>query len=428
MTGQAPARDTGYIASLRVRDFRFLWASSMLSASGQWTLVVGRGWLMYELTKSSAWVGIVTFAGMVPFLLATPVGGMLADRIERRRLTVIMQAVSLIASAGLAGLVLAHVVQPWEVVALALLAGVGRSIETPATTSLIPNIVPMRYLLNAISLNSVATYGSRLIGPAAALLLHDTLGTGSVFMMTSVFYALAMLLMSGVMRPAELTRNHDSLWRQTLDTWKYIAVTPLLPVVFLLVGLHCGLTMSIDAVLPQVAANALHGGNSAYDVMVMSFGAGTMVGTFALGGLRSEETKGSLLWVTGLLSGIATAALAMTHDLLPAFLVMSIMGASQGMFMALGNTLVQEVVPDRLRGRVSGAYLMAGGGSMSIGNLIAGPAADRFGVQVVLLAPALLFLVAMVALSGFGPGLRRLYRTGTLAAAQQAVAAQTASA
>ncbi len=428
MTGQAPARDTGFIASLRVRDFRFLWASSMLSASGQWTLVVGRGWLMYELTKSSTWVGIVTFAGMVPFLLATPVGGMLADRIERRRLTVMMQAVSLLATGALAALVLAHVVQPWHVVALALLAGVGRSIETPATTSLIPNVVPMHYLLNAISLNSVATYGSRLIGPAAALLLHDTLGTGSVFVMTTVFYALAMLLMSGVARPAALTRNYDNLWRQTVDTWKYVAVTPLLPVIFLLVALHCGLTMSIDAVLPQVASSAIHGGNSAYDLMVMSFGAGTMAGTFALGGLRSDQTKGSLLWVTGLLSGVTTAALALTHALLPAFLVMSIMGASQGMFMALGNTLVQEVVPDRLRGRVSGAYLMAGGGTMAIGNLIAGPAADRFGVEVVLLAPALVFIAALVALSGFGPGLRRLYRTGTLTEAQRVTSSQPVSA
>ncbi len=129
--------------------------------------------------------------------------------------------------------------------------------------------------------------------------------------------------------------------------------------------------------------------------------------------------------MTGLLSGLTTAALALTHSLLPAFLVMSIMGASQGMFMALGNTLVQEVVPDRLRGRVSGAYLMAGGGSMSIGNLIAGPAADRFGVQVVLLAPALVFLAALIILSRFGPGLRRLYRTGTLAEAQRAALSQT---
>ena len=409
-----PQDDTGFVASLRSRDYRLLWSSSMLSASGQWTLVVGRGWLIHELTHSSAWVGIVTFAAMVPFLLATPVGGMLADRFERRLLSAIMQGVSLFASAALAVLVFAGWVQPWEVVALALLAGTGRAIETPATTSLIPNVVPLRYLLNAISLNSVATYGSRLIGPAAALLLHRYVNTGSVFVMTAAFYGVAIVLMLRVGPTAALKRNFDNLWRQTVDTWKYIGRTPMLPILFLLVGLHCGLTMSIDAVLPQLADTTLRGSNSTFDLLVMSFGAGTMVGTFALGGLRSDHAKGSLLLVTGILSGVTTAALALMRGVLPAFLTMAVMGASQGMFMALGNTLVQQIVPDHLRGRVSSAYLMAGGGAMSIGNLVAGPLADSFGVQQVLLIPALLFLVIMVVLSGLGPGLRRLYRTGTL--------------
>jgi predicted MFS family arabinose efflux permease len=285
----------------------------------------------------------------------------------------------------------------------------------------------MRYLLNAISLNSVATFGSRLVGPAAALALHHFIDTGSVFVMTSIFYVLAMLLMWGMHSPGLLQRSVDGLWRQTVDTWKYIGVTPMLPVIFLLVTVHCGLTMSIDAILPQVAAASIHGSSSTYDLLVMSFGAGTMAGTFALGGLRSEQAKGTLLWLTGLLSGLTTAGLAVTHGVLPAFLVMSIMGASQGMFMALGNTLVQEVVPDHLRGRISGAYLMAGGGAMSIGNLIAGPLADRFGVEAVLLAPALLFLAILTALSGLGPGLRRLYRTGTLPEAAPAPRSAVAS-
>jgi len=97
------------------------------------------------------------------------------------------------------------------------------------------------------------------------------------------------------------------------------------------------------------------------------------------------------------------------------------MGASQGMFWTIGNTLIQEVVPDQLRGRVSAAYLMAGGGAMSIGNLIEGPVADRYGVGLVLLLPSLAFLAFMMLLSGIGPGLRRLYRTGTLQRVPQPV-------
>jgi MFS family permease len=405
----------GFIASLHLRDYRLLFASTMLSASGQWTLVVGRGWLVHDLTHSSAWVGFVTFAGMVPYLIATPIGGVMADRIDRRRLAVLMQGVSLVASAVLALLVFAHVVQAWEVVALALLAGLGRSAETPATTSMIPNVVPQEYLLNAFSLNSVATFGSRLVGPAVGALLLGSWGAGSVFVMTAFFYVFAMAMVSLVHAPPEHEVVEGGFVRQNVDAWKYVFAAPMMAILFLLVGLHCGLTMSTDAIMPALASRTLHGSSGTYGLLVMAFGAGTMAGTFALGGLRSDHTKGTLVVVTGLLSGLTTIWLAGMRAQFPAFLAMASMGASQGMFMALSNTLVQESVPDHLRGRVTSAFLMGTGGVMSIANLIEGAAADQTGVGAVLLVPSLIYLAAMLAMSGIAPGLRRLYRTGRLA-------------
>lgn len=427
MTEAARGSSGGFIASLRLRDYRLLWSSSALSASGQWTLVVGRGWLVHDLTHSSGWVGIVTFASMVPYLLATPVGGVLADRVDRRRLSVAMQGLSLLSSAVLAALVFIGIVQAWEVVALALLAGVGRAVETPSTTAIIPNVVPADSLLNAISLYSVATFGSRLLGPAAAALLLLSWGAGSVFVLTAVLYLFAMLLLSRVKRADDHELVVGGFWRQNVDAWKYVAGAPMLGVIFLVVGLHCGLTMSTDALLPQLADRTLHGASGTYGLLVMAFGAGTMVGTFALGGLRSGETKGALLVVTGVLSGVGTAALALVHSSLPAFLAMALMGASQGMFMALASTLLQEAVPDHLRGRVTAAYLMVTGGVMSIGNLVLGAFADRTGVEPMLLIPALAFLVALLLLTGIVPGLRRLFRTGVLPVAPPVTPAATAS-
>lgn len=417
------AGEGGFIASLRLRDYRLLWSSSLLSASGQWTLLVGRGWLVHELTHSSGWVGAVTFASMVPYLLATPIGGVLADRVDRRRLGVLMQGLSLLASAALAALVIGGVAQAWEVLVLALLAGIGRAVEMPATTAIIPNIVPADYLLNAISLNSVATYGSRLLGPAAAAVLLSFSGAGTVFILTAVCYAVAMFMLGRVRRAPGHAPAVGGFVRQNIDTWKYVAAAPMMAVIFVVVGLHCGLTMSTDAVLPQLADRTLHGSSGTYGLLVMAFGAGTMVGTFALGGLRAGGTKGALLVITGVLSGITTVALALVHSAFPAFLAMAGMGASQGMFMALASTLVQEVVPDHLRGRVTAAYLMGTGGVMSIGNLVAGTLADQYGVGAVLLVPALVFLVALVALTGTVPGLRRLFRTGTLPVAAATAAA-----
>jgi MFS family permease len=414
MDGAAVERETGFFASLHLRDFRLLWTSSMLSASGQWTLVIGRGWLMQRMTGSAAWVGIVTFAGMIPYLFATPIGGLLADRFERRRLAAAMQAGQAVATGLLAVLAISGLATPWEIVTLALIAGVGRAVETPATTAIVPNVVPQSYLLNAISLNSVATFGSRLLGPAAALILLDMGNVGGVFVMTASLYVLAVVLMLRVKRIPVGEKAAGGVWRQTADTWKYIMVTPMLPMVVLLASLHCGFTMPTDAVLPKLASSGLHGNGSTYDLLVMGFGAGTMVGTFALGGLRSDQAKGSLFLITGVLSGVTVALLALCTTTFQAFLVMPVMGAAQGMFMALGSTLVQEVVPDHLRGRVSSAYLMASGGLMSFGNLATGSFADLYGVRVVLLLPSLVFVGVVLALSLLRPGLRRLYRTGTL--------------
>src|SRR5579875_2411741 len=384
----AGQRDGGFVVSLRVPDYRLLWISILLSASGQWTLLLGRGWLVHDLTHSSSWVGIVTFAGMVPYLLATPIGGVFADRVDRRYVGIAMQGLSCLASIVLAALVFAGAAQAWEVVALALLAGIGRAAETPATISLIPNVVPERYLLNAISLNSVATFGSRLLGPAVGALLLQFTGVGAVFAMTAGLYVFAMLCLWRVRRPETHPVSAENIWQQNVETWRYVLIAPMMAMTFLVVGLHCALTMSFDAVL--------------------------MAGTFSLGGLRTDTAKGPLLFATGILSGVTTAALALAHAPLAAFIVMAGMGASQGIFMALANTLVQEAVPDALRGRVSAAFLMGTGGVMSIANLVVGEMADRAGIGAVLLVPALLFITALLALSGVVPGLRRLYGTGSL--------------
>lgn len=409
----APANGS-FIAALHLREFRNCWLSSVLSGNGQWTLVVARGWLMDKLTHSAGAVGLVTFAAMIPYLVATPVGGILADRFDRRRLAAAMQGVSLLASLVLALLVIANVVQPWEVVALALLAGAGRSVETPAVTALIPNLVPSQTLLNAISLNSMANFGSRLLGPAAALGLLAAGSISGVLLMTAGFYAVAIVLMLSVRNPGHAPHARAGVWRETRDTWAYVARTPLLPVVFALMSLHCGLTMLTDALWPEFTRSVLHAQASTFDLLLISFGAGTMIGTFSLGGLRSDIARGSVLATTGVLSGLTMAMLGLVSTPLAAFLVAALIGAAQGMYMTMGTTLVQEVVPDEIRGRVSSAYLMATGGTMSFGILGAGALTDAINIHFVLFVPPLLFVAFVLLVSGVRPGVRGIYRTGSL--------------
>ncbi|MGI8549214.1 MAG: MFS transporter [Dehalococcoidia bacterium] len=408
----------GFINALHLRDYRLLWISTVFSSCAYWAMLIGRNWLVENLSDSAGWVGLVTFANMSPYFLATPFGGILADRFDRVRLTALMQVLSALSSVALAGLAFAGVVQPWHVVVLAFIAGCARAVETPAQSSIVPNLVRKEFLLNAIALTSVATFGSRLFGPASGAVVLRLTSTSGVFILSALLWLVAAAVMVVVHAPrAYLEERHESpvnIREETRQTLRYIGATPLIGLIFWLVCLHCTLTMSVDAIMPSYVKHSLRSGGSVYSFLIMAFGAGSLVGTFALAGLHSGEGKGKLVLVTGIGSGLATALLGIAPFAGVAFVAMAVMGATQSMFMALINTLLQEVVPDQLRGRVSSAYLMVSGGAMAIANLGFGFFSDQVGVRVILIVPSLLFVGLLLAISGVRPNLRHIYRTGTI--------------
>jgi MFS family permease len=410
-------QEAGFLTALRQRDYRLLWFSSVFSWCAYWAMLIGRNWLVLRLSGSAGWVGLVTFANMVPYFVATPFGGMLADRFDRRRLAAVTQAVSMAASLTLAALALIGVVVPWHVAALAFIAGCARAIETPSINSMVPNLVRKDRLLNAIALTSVAMFGSRLLGSLSGGIVQSQAGPAGVFAFTGILWGLAAALLLRVharMEYLEQRGKHAGVWRQTAQAVAYIGRTPMVALIFVLVSLHCGLTMSTDAVLPVLVNRVLHDNGGAYSLLVMAFGGGSLVATFALAGLRSSGGKGRLLFVTGIASGLSTALLGFSHTFPSAFFASILMGSSQAMFMALVNTLVQEVVPDEIRGRISSVYLMITGGLMSFGNLLAGFVSDRVGVPLALIAPSLVFVVILLLMSGILPSARYIFRTGSL--------------
>jgi MFS family permease len=410
-------KEAGFITALCQRDFRLLWLSSVFSWCAYWAMLIGRNWLVLRLSGSAGWVGLVTFANMVPYFVATPFGGMLADRVDRRRLAAVTQGVSMAASLALALLALTGVVVPWHVALLAFIAGCARAIETPSISATVPNLVRKDRLLNAIALTSVAMFGSRLLGSLSGGIVQGQIGPAGVFGFTGLLWGLAAVLMLRVhvrMHYLERRGAPTGVWRQTAQAAAYIGRTPMVALIFVIVSLHCGLTMSTDAVLPVLVSRTLRDSGGVYSLLVMAFGGGSLVGTFALAGLRSSEGKGRLLFLTGVGSGLSTALLGFAHTFAAAFLASVLMGATQAMFMALVNTLVQEVVPDEIRGRISSVYLMVTGGLMSFGNLLAGFVSDRVGVAPALVAPSLLFVAILLLMSGVLPRMRQIYRTGSL--------------
>lgn len=386
-----------------------------------WTLIVANAWLVLERSDSSGWVGIITFASMIPFLLVSPIGGLMADRFDRRNLIFVTFVAVAINVGVLAFLAIAGVVQLWHVAALSFSVGVFRSIQEPTIQALIPNQVPREDLLNAITLNSASRHGARFFGllAAAPLLAVDFIGVNGVLVLSALFQVVGAVQMTRTRTVSRgETRPEHGVLRSMVDGLVYIYTNRTIALFIVIVAFHCALVMSFESILPILSREDLGAKDgSILGYLVMGFGVGALIGTLLLAGMRKERRKGQLLMWTGLFSGITPIMLALSPTVPLAILATAAMGASQATFMVITNTYVQTVAPDRLRGRISSLYTLHAGGIMAFSNLGYGFTADAFSAPPILLVTGVIFIVVLVALSAGQPVLRQVYRTGQVAPA-----------
>ena len=414
-------RNAPHLAALKYRDYRMTWLANMFSGAAMWTFIVASSWFTLGESNSSGWVGVITFASMIPFLIVSPIGGLMADRIDRRSLAQITLLAGFLAVAALAALVISGSVELWHVAALAFLGGAFRAIQEPTVTALIPNQVPRGILLNAITLNAATRHGARFFGllVAAPLMAISTVGVAGVLVLSALFAGASAIMMASVR-----TQSHGEgrighgMAQDMWDGIVYIHTNKTIALFIALVAFHCALVMSFESILPIFSRESLGASDgSVLGYMVMGFGAGSLVGTLLLAGVRSEKMKGQLLIWTGLFSGITPMLLAASFNVPLGILASAGMGVSQATFMALTSAYVQTIAPDSMRGRISSLYILYAGGIMSFANLGYGFAADSFSAPPILLITGLIF-VAVVLAFGIGlPIMRQLYRTGQVATA-----------
>ncbi|MBI2917154.1 MAG: MFS transporter [Chloroflexi bacterium] len=403
--------------ALRHRDYRIFWFSSMLGGMGQWAWTVGQAWLVFQLSDSSLAVGVVTFGTRVPMLVVPILAGPLADWMDRRHFIMVTSLAGFVFGSIASVFVLQGTIQVWQLVIFAVLVGVTSAAEMPARQALLPNLVPKDELLNGVALSGVARHGDRFLGPAVTALLLATVGPWSVFAAAAIFYLLAAILMATVRTPSRgQVTSVMAVARNFREGAGYAGSRPMLGLLLVLVAFHCSLTMAFEPLLPVFVRDRLGSGGSTYGGLVMAIGIGALVGNLFLAGVSGGQPRGRWFLATALVSGLAPAALALS-GVAPAALAAGVaIGASQGMWMSLNTSLVQAVLPDGLRGRISSLWIMFGGGIMAWAGLLNGFLADQWGAQPVLMAGGVLF-VLVVALAGlFRPGLRLAYRTGAIPA------------
>ena len=430
------ALDIPHLAALKHRDYRFTWTANMSSGAAMWTFIVAVGWLTLQESDKSGWVGIITFASMLPFLLVSPIGGLLADRADRRT----MALVTFIGSAVIAGVVSAFaitgIMELWHVAVFAFLAGSLRAAQEPAMSALIPNQVPREDLLNAITLNAATRHGARFFGllVASPMLAIDSIGVAGVLVLSTAFQVVGVLfmLMTRTRSTGEAVPRHG-IFRSMVDGLVHIYTDRIIAVFIVMVAFHCALVMSFESILPVFTRDQLGAADgSTLGYLVMGFGAGALVGTLLMAGVRNERRKGQWLIWTGvasgltpiwlafspnLASGLTPLALAFSPGVVISVLASAAMGASQSTFMALTTTYVQTVAPDRLRGRISSLYVLHAGGIMAFANLGYGFVADAFSAPPILYISAVAFLIFLAGISTGQPDVRRIYQSGRVAVA-----------
>ena len=251
------------------------------------------------------------------------------------------------------------------------------------------------------------------------LLAVDFVGVNGVLALSAVFYAFGSFQMSRVrtVSRGESQPEHGSV-RGILDGLVHIYTHRAIALFVILVAIHCALTMSFDSLLPILSRETLGAQDGAIlGYLVLGFGAGALVGTLLIAGVRSEQRKGQLLLWTALASGFTPMLLALSVNLPMAVLAAAGMGASMAPFMALTSTYVQSLAPDRLRGRIASLYMLHAGGIMAFTNLSYGFLADAFSAPPILFVAGVVFIVALFGLSLGQPVLRQVYRTGQPAVA-----------
>ncbi len=419
----ATTRDR-FLLALQYQDYRNLWIATTFSAAAAWALIIARGWLAFELTDGSLWVGVVTFAAMVPRVFSTPIAGFLADRFDRQRLLRWIFALETGNNVLLAVLVMNGLAGPWALTFLALANGTFRAAQMTTTTALIPNVVPKENLLNAIALNQATQQGARVVGALAIVPLLGFVNIEAAFWLCGVFYFLGFMQVSRVTtRSTGIIDKSQGFLANLFEGFVYVYRRPIIMAMVLLVLAHCALTMSYESLLPAISEDKLAAGSVGVSYLIAGVGGGALLASVLLAGIRSDAVKGKLFLFFAFSSGLGPMLLAWSDSPAVSIAATVVMGANQAGFMTISHTIIQTLTEDHVRGRVAGVYSVHVGGSMAVTNMANAAFADVFSASSVMVFGGIIFVAVALISLGSAP-LRRLYFPSS--APKAAVGASTA--
>ncbi|HEY8584035.1 MAG TPA: MFS transporter [Capillimicrobium sp.] len=397
------------VASLRIANYRRFFAGQLASITGNWMQNVAEMWLVLQLTHSGTLVGVTAAAQFLPLLLAGAWGGLLADRVDKRRLLTITNALMALPALALFALVVTDHVTAFLVIALVFARGLVTAVDNPARQSFVIEMVGADRVVSAVSLNSLVVHASRIAGPAGAAVVIALGGVGPAFLLNALSFVVMIVALRSMdpreLRPAPALERERGQLRAAL---RYVAATPSLRLPLAMMAVIGTLSFNFPTLLPLVARFTFEGGASAYAALTAALAAGSIAGALALGarGAVSDRFLIGAALAFGALTLVAAAA--PTYALMLVALV-AVGGASVA-YAAGTNSAVQLAAAPEMRGRVMALYGIVFLGSTPIGAPIVGwlaeAAGPRWALMVGGLAAILTGLIARAALDRAARGSR----------------------
>jgi len=389
-----PRRPPRVFAALRYRNYRLYWFGQVVSLVGTWMQSVSQPWLVLLLGGSPIQLGIVLALQFAPSMVLAPLGGVIADRGDKRRLLMATQSVAMLQAAIFFALTITNTIQIWQIMVLAFALGLVNAVDMPVRQSFAAELVPREDLLNAIALNSASFNLARVLGPAVAGVTLALWGPAFNFATNAVSY-LAVLIALTRMDPSAILRvprpaMYGSVRSSLAEGIRYAVRTPTVLWPLVLLGGMSIFGMNFQTLIPLFARFTMHLNADGYGLLYAAMGAGSLVGSISLAFAGGRRPLMRLILGGGIGFVVFETVLSISRSPLAVYPTIALIGLFAMLMINTINVVVQNSVPDELRGRVMALYVTVFAGTSPIGGLFAGGVAQIWGASTAFLAGAVL--------------------------------------
>ena len=382
--------------AFQYRDFRLMWIGACTSSIGSWMQIMAQAWLVYGLSHNSAFLlGLDAFLGSIPIFLFSLVGGVMADRFDRRHVLLVSQYIQMMDASILTILVFTHTVHIWHVLLLSFISGLGQAFGGPAYQALIPTLVKKEDMPNAIALNSIQFNVARIIGPTLGGLTMAHLGDAWCFGLNALSFLAPVVTLIMVRTRFSPEKTTDSILTSMKQGIRYIRRQEGMQALMVLAFCMTALGIPMLTFLP-VFVRRFNGDTSVYTIFLVCSGLGSITGSLSVAALGNIRHKGRLALCMLICLGAGISGFALSPSVAVSGLMLFLSGAALIGVFAMVSSVVQLIVANEMRGRVMSVYNFAFRGGMPFGNLLTGWLVPMYTEPVVLAVNGVMLMLVGV--------------------------------